>query len=59
MKGESSTQRKTKNKSQYPSTLPKDPTLVFLKDITENFSSKREIGRGAFGVVYKVVQFYT
>uniref|UniRef100_A0A0E0BGY5 Protein kinase domain-containing protein n=1 Tax=Oryza glumipatula TaxID=40148 RepID=A0A0E0BGY5_9ORYZ len=55
MKGESSTQRKTENKSQYPSTLPKDPTLVFLKDITENFSSKREIGRGAFGVVYKGV----
>uniref|UniRef100_A0A0E0F3V6 Protein kinase domain-containing protein n=1 Tax=Oryza meridionalis TaxID=40149 RepID=A0A0E0F3V6_9ORYZ len=55
MKDESSTQRKTENKSQYPSTLPKDPTLVFLEDITENFSRKREIGRGAFGVVYKGV----
>lgn len=28
--------------------------LQYLKDITDNFSSDREIGRGGFGVVYKV-----
>ncbi len=54
MKGESSTQNKAGNKSQYPITIPKNPTLDSLKVITDNFSSKREIGRGAFGVVYKV-----
>uniref|UniRef100_A0A0D9XQH4 non-specific serine/threonine protein kinase n=1 Tax=Leersia perrieri TaxID=77586 RepID=A0A0D9XQH4_9ORYZ len=55
MKGEYSTHNKMENKSQYPSTLPKNPTLDFLKGITDNFSNEREIGRGAFGVVYKGV----
>uniref|UniRef100_A0A0D9XQG7 non-specific serine/threonine protein kinase n=2 Tax=Leersia perrieri TaxID=77586 RepID=A0A0D9XQG7_9ORYZ len=55
LQGESSTQNKTENKSQYPSTFPKNPTLDSLKGITDSFSSKQEIGRGAFGVVYKGV----
>uniref|UniRef100_I1QYR1 Protein kinase domain-containing protein n=1 Tax=Oryza glaberrima TaxID=4538 RepID=I1QYR1_ORYGL len=55
MEGESSTQNKAGNKSHYPITIPKNPTLDSLKVITDNFSSKREIGRGAFGVVYKGV----
>ncbi|KAL5204178.1 hypothetical protein ABZP36_009049 [Zizania latifolia] len=54
MKGESSRQDK-KSKSQDASTLPKDLTLDFLKGITDNFSSERKIGGGAFGVVYKGV----
>ncbi|XP_015697519.1 tyrosine-protein kinase JAK2-like isoform X1 [Oryza brachyantha] len=55
MKGESSTQNRAENKSQHRSTLPKNPPLKFFKDITDNFSGEREIGRGAFGVVYKGV----
>ncbi|XP_066336798.1 uncharacterized protein [Miscanthus floridulus] len=31
--------------------------LQYLKDITDNFSSDREIGRGGFGVVYKGIEF--
>jgi len=29
-------------------------SLELLSDITDNFSDEREIGRGGFGVVYKV-----
>jgi hypothetical protein len=33
---------------------PCNLSLELLSDITDNFSDKREIGRGGFGVVYKV-----
>jgi hypothetical protein len=36
------------------STEPKSLELSLLKDITNNFSDDREIGRSEFGVVYKV-----
>lgn len=39
--------------SQLSSAFPREPTLEFLKHITEDFSSEREVGRGGFGVVYK------
>jgi hypothetical protein len=35
-------------------SLPREPDLNLLKEITMNFSKTREIGRGSFGVVYKV-----
>ncbi|GJM97174.1 hypothetical protein PR202_ga14080 [Eleusine coracana subsp. coracana] len=41
-------------KQQQPSyAFPREANLQFVKDITMNFSSEREIGRGSFGVVYK------
>lgn len=52
MKGESS--RKNNMENNHSSALPREPTLQFLQGITKNFSTEREIGRGAFGVVYKV-----
>lgn len=33
---------------------PTDLPLSLLKEITKNFSDKLEIGRGGFGVVYRV-----
>ncbi|KAK3145557.1 hypothetical protein QOZ80_3BG0254430 [Eleusine coracana subsp. coracana] len=43
-------------KQQQPSyAFPREANLQFVKDITMNFSSEREIGRGSFGVVYKGV----
>jgi hypothetical protein len=33
---------------------PINMSLGFLKTITENFSDQRILGRGTFGVVYKV-----
>nr|XP_051228900.1 uncharacterized protein LOC127346664 [Lolium perenne] len=36
--------------SQEPTNLP----LTLLKDITDDFSDEREIGRGGFAVVYKM-----
>ncbi|KAK3119996.1 hypothetical protein QOZ80_9AG0679190 [Eleusine coracana subsp. coracana] len=35
------------------STLPNELPANFLKDITNNFSTERELGKGAFGTVYK------
>ncbi|RCV39572.1 hypothetical protein SETIT_8G235000v2 [Setaria italica] len=35
------------------STVPKDLSAAFLRDITDGFSTDREIGQGAFGTVYK------
>lgn len=40
------------DRSHHPSALPREPTLQCLQGITNNFS--HEIGRGAFGTVYKV-----
>jgi hypothetical protein len=37
------------NKSQ-----PMSLDLNHLKDITDGFADKKEIGRGGFGIVYKV-----
>ncbi|CAO2152388.1 unnamed protein product [Urochloa humidicola] len=39
--------------TQISSLFPREPILEFLKQITEDFSSEREVGHGAFGVVYK------
>ena len=54
MKGDSSKQNSMEDNSQISSAFPKEPPLEFLKDITKDFSSEREVGHGAFGVVYKV-----
>lgn len=35
---------------------PKALPLSLLKDITNDFSNDRQIGRGGFAVVYKVIQ---
>ena len=35
--------------------VPKALPLSLLEDITDDFSDDREIGRGGFAVVYKVV----
>ncbi|XP_062197398.1 probable serine/threonine-protein kinase PBL12 isoform X2 [Phragmites australis] len=53
MKGDSSRQNSMEDNSQISSAFPKEPPLEFLKDITKDFSSEREVGHGAFGVVYK------
>jgi hypothetical protein len=54
MKGDSSRQSSLKDNSQVSSAFPREPKLEFLKSITKDFSSEREVGHGAFGVVYKV-----
>lgn len=51
---EASIHKDMENKPQHISTLPTVPTLQFFEGITRNFSDEREIGRGSFGVVYKV-----
>mgnify|MGYP003703026537 CR=1 FL=1 len=45
-------------RQKFVSTLTRNPKLQFLEDITNNFSHEREIGRGSFGVVYKVCLAY-
>jgi len=35
------------------STLPTDLPATFMKEITADFNSEREIGRSVFGIVYK------
>jgi hypothetical protein len=41
-------------KLQDPTAEPISLPLEFLKVITCDFSTERELGRGAYGVVYKV-----
>ncbi|CAD6254088.1 unnamed protein product [Miscanthus lutarioriparius] len=53
MKGDSSRQSSLNDNSQISSAFPREPKLEFLKNITKDFSSEREVGHGAFGVVYK------
>ena len=43
---------------QDPSEPPVSLPLEFLEAITDNFSSDHELGRGGFGVVYKVQIFF-
>ncbi|CAD6257338.1 unnamed protein product [Miscanthus lutarioriparius] len=43
----------TNTRSSLLSTLPKDIPASFLKQITDDFSPARELGKGAFGTVYK------
>jgi hypothetical protein len=38
------------DESAEPTNLP----LALLQHITENFADERQVGRGGFGVVYKV-----
>ncbi|KAF7100121.1 hypothetical protein CFC21_101669 [Triticum aestivum] len=45
--------RAEENRPSVLSTLPKDLPLDFLKNITDQFSENRIIGKGAFGTVYK------
>ncbi|XBH65367.1 hypothetical protein VPH35_118980 [Triticum aestivum] len=40
-------------KLQDPSAIPVSLPLEFLKGITSNFSTERELGSGGYGVVYK------
>lgn len=35
-------------------TMPNDLTIDLLTRITDNFSTKHQIGHGGFGTVYKV-----
>jgi hypothetical protein len=34
--------------------VPEDLSFQFIREITDDFSEKRILGEGAFGVVYKV-----
>ncbi|CAD6257401.1 unnamed protein product [Miscanthus lutarioriparius] len=43
----------TDTRSSLLSTLPKDIPASFLKQITNDFSPKLELGKGAFGTVYQ------
>lgn len=54
MVGESSRCRNLESMLQDIQAKPCNLSLELLSDITDNFSDKREIGRGGFGVVYKV-----
>ena len=36
------------------STLPTNLPATFMKEITADFASERELGRSVFGIVYKV-----
>lgn len=42
------------DKLEAPSATPTSLPLEFLKAITCSFADSREIGRGGYGVVYKV-----
>jgi len=41
-------------KLQLITEFPREPKLHFVEEITGNFANEREIGKGSFGVVYKV-----
>jgi len=41
-------------KLQLITEFPREPKLHFVEEITGNFANDREIGKGSFGVVYKV-----
>ncbi|RCV05987.1 hypothetical protein SETIT_1G126900v2, partial [Setaria italica] len=43
----------TTDTSTLVSTLPNNIPASFLKQITDDFSPERELGKGAFGIVYK------
>ncbi|CAL4994120.1 unnamed protein product [Urochloa decumbens] len=44
---------KTSRATTLLSTLPKNIPASFLRQITDDFSPQRELGKGAFGTVYK------
>lgn len=45
------------NKFQQASATARKFTLEYLEQITNNFSEEHVIGRGAYGVVYKVYSY--
>ena len=47
-------EKKLEKKLQDPTAEPMSLPLEFLKVVTCDFSTERELGRGAYGVVYKV-----
>jgi len=47
-------EKKLEKMLQDPTAEPISLPLEFLKVITSDFSTERELGRGAYGVVYKV-----
>lgn len=54
MDGEYSLHDNLETVLQNPHEEPCDISLQCLRVITNNFSSDRELGKGGFGVVYKV-----
>jgi hypothetical protein len=49
---------KLEKKLQDPTTEPICLPIEFLKSTTCNFSTGHELGRGEYGVVYKVCPFF-
>jgi hypothetical protein len=47
-------EKKLEKKLEDPTAEPMSLPLEFLKVITCDFCTERELGRGAYGVVYKV-----
>ena len=47
------------NELQDASETPREFTFQWLQRITNDFSEEREVGRGGFGTVYKVLLLLT
>jgi hypothetical protein len=44
---------------QHTSAIPRDLTFDFLEHITNKFSNDQIVGRGGYGMVYKVLLLFT